>query len=124
MAILDDIIAGRAEEFNALRETYFPPDSVLKLLKASETTDEFVEIAVLATDWYLTYSKFRQRFELSIARNSADFTAQMRETQYVAINGDVFTVVEADTVPPVGAEPVWKLACERFVRKTQFSSIY
>ena len=124
MAILDKIIAAKAKEFNALRKVYFPADSLLQLLKVSETTDDFEEIDALSTDWYLKYSEFRRTFRLSIARNSDDFTAKIVQATHVSVNDDIYIVKQADTLKPQGELPVWQLFCDRFFQQNQFSNLY
>ncbi len=124
MAILDKIIAAKAKEFNALRRVFFPADSVLKLLKESETADDFDVILTILDDWYLKYSDFRQTFKLSIARNSDDFTGIITQATHVSVNDDVYVIRQADTLKPMGELPVWQLACERFFQTNQFSNTY
>lgn len=124
MAILDDIIAAKAEEYNALREVYFPPESVLMLQKPSETENEFETLDYLSSDWYLKYSEYRQQFRLMIARNDWNFTETIKQATHVSINDEVYIVKSADTIPPQGTEPVWQLFCERFFNKGQFSNLY
>lgn len=124
MSELADIIEAKAEEFDALREIFFPDNSVLKLLKVSETINDFETIETLTADWYLEYSEFRQQFRLSIARNSEDFTAKITAATHVSVNAEVYTIKTADTLPPMGETPVWNLFCERFFSENQFSNLY
>jgi hypothetical protein len=124
MAVLDKIIGAKKKEFDALRKAFFPKDSLLKLLKVSETTNDFDEIDILASGWYLKYSETRQAFRLMIARNDYGFNEDMLSVTHVDINDDVYTVAQADTIVAQGEDPVWTFFCERFMKRSQFKSLY
>ncbi len=124
MAALDKIIAAKAKEFNALRKVYFPANSTLELLKISDGENDFEIIETLFADWYLKYSEYRHQFKLSVARSDAFFTDAVGEASNVRINADVYWIQKADTLPPMGTEPVWSLFCERGFSKGNIGRIY
>jgi hypothetical protein len=123
MTVLEEIIEAKAEEFNALRDVFFPPESILKLLKISDTENDYETVDVLDRDWYLKYSEYRQAFKLSIARDYFDFIEDVRIATHVAVNDEIYVIRDGDTLPPQGSNPVWTLYCERFESKAGFSSL-
>lgn len=113
MSILDEIIAAKKLEFDALRGVFFPADITCHLLQLDGENAAFTSKLELVAGWYLEYSNFRGRFELFYAESETNFKEKLKLSSHVAVGGEVYSIDRGETVPPQGEEPFWRLACTR-----------
>lgn len=125
MNVLEKIIGANAKKFDALRSVFFPANSSLELLKISDSgANAYDVVTTIANGWYLEYSEFRQQFKLSVATTNGNFGSLINGSSHVRVSGEVYTITNADTLPPQGKEPFWKLFCKRFSGKSDFRGAY
>jgi hypothetical protein len=74
--------------------------------------------------WFFEYSEFRQNFLLQIAADIASLTNAIAEATHVQIDDDYYVIRQGDTLPPKGTDVTWKLFCDRFASRSQFSNLY
>jgi hypothetical protein len=110
-----DIREGLAEAFDVLSEE-FQASATVTLLKVSTTTDAFETVLVISTKRFWEYSNFRRNTLLEIADTSSQLTTAMAAATHVSINSDIYIILEADTLPPSGTNPVWQIYLDLFER--------
>lgn len=112
MSDFEENIEDYAEAFDDIREEFFAEGTTCFLLSGDGETEEFKVKRQLLAGWYLKYSEYRGFFKLRHATNDQTFQKKLKTSGYVAINGDVYKILEGDTVPPQGNKPFWQIACE------------
>lgn len=117
-----DLREGLAEAYDVLSEE-FQPTAVVKLLKPSETADTFDEIRTIYSKRFFEYSNFRKNTLLEIADNSSGLTDDMAEATHVSINTDIYVIIQGDTLPPSGTNPVWQLFLDLFERRGHYATL-
>jgi len=110
--------------FDIKRELYFDAGTEIKLLKVSDTLNEYDEIDFLVESWFFEYSNFRKNFLLEIAESDIDIGEAIKEATHVRIGDDVYTISAGDTTGPMGTDVTWKIYCDLFTRRGQFAAIY
>lgn len=111
----DSIRKARGLKFNAYRRVYLP-GATLELLTISDETTGYTTIATLDADWYLKFAEYRNPLKLQIAKD-VDFGYLIRPATHVRVLDIVYTIEKADTVPPLGENPVWTVFCRKFDQK-------
>jgi hypothetical protein len=126
MPASDDLRDGMAEAFDVLSEE-FHSRALVTLLKVSTTTDAFDDVIQLTNKRFFEYSNFRKNTLLEIADASADMTEAMAEATHVRIDTDVestiYNIIQADTLPPSGTLPVWRIFLELFEKRGRFTNL-
>jgi hypothetical protein len=97
-------------------------DSV-KLLKPSITANEYEELLEINAGWFFEYSAFRKNFLLEIALDDM-ISPEILEATHVQIADDYYVIAQGDTTPPKGTDVTWKLYCEKFTRRGQYTDVY
>lgn len=121
----DALLTGRKKVFDTLRSTFFDTNTEVVLLKQSATTNAFDTIEILYDSWWFEYSAFRQNFLLEIAKDDPDsINLSAQEATHVSVDGDIYVIRTADTLPPKGMDVTWKIFCDRFTERSQFKSLY
>jgi len=118
-----DIQEGLAEAFDALRDEFFDPLTEVSLMKVSATTNTFETVEVISTKWFFEYSEYRQNFKLEIAMGW-ELADSVAEATHVQVDDDVYVIRNGDTLEPKGTDVTWKLFCDRFTQRGQFSPLY
>ncbi len=93
------------------------------LLKQSETVRDFDTVYQLSGKWFFEYSNFRKDFLLEIAEDDS-ITDAVNEATHVQIDDDVYVIRQGDTTPPKGTDVTWKIYCEQFAKRSQYSALY
>lgn len=124
MSVIDEMIEGRRELNDALREEFMPPDSRLEFLKPSTTAREFEIVLTFYYGWFLKYNEFRQETRVELATNEVFEKEQLRTATHIKINDDVYVIAQGETIEPQGTKPYWYFFCNLFPNKAQFSPIY
>ena len=119
----DDIQDGLAEAFDALRDEFFDGFTEPILLKTSSTTNTFEEVETISSKWFFEYSDFRQNFKLEIAEGW-ELSDSIAEATHVQIDDDIYVIRNGDTVEPKGTDVTWKLFCDKFTKRGQFTALY
>ena len=121
----DILLDARKEVFDTLRPLFFDTATELILLKQSATANAFDEIEILYDSWWFKYSAYRQNFLLEIAKDDPNgINLSIQEATHVSIDGDVYVIRAADTLPPKGTDVTWKIYCDRFPERSQYKSLY
>ncbi len=97
--------------------------TVVLLLKQSETVRDFDTVYQLNGRWFFEYSNFRKDFLLEIAEDDS-ITDAVNEATHVQIDDDVYVIRQGDTTPPKGTDVTWKIYCEKFAKRSQYSALY
>ena len=119
------LIRSRKKVFDKLRKKFFPTTTEVILLKQSATANAFDEIEILYDSWWFKYSAYRQNFPLEIAKDDPNgINLSIQEATHVSIDGDVYVIRAADTLPPKGTDVTWKIYCDRFPERSQYKSLY
>lgn len=127
--VANDIRDALGEVFDTLRDdVFFDASDKLFLVKPSTTADAFTDIIEVGK-WFFEYDKFRQTMIVSIAASFEDLTESMDDATHIRIESghdtqvrsDIYRIREADTVPPLGTDFLWKLTCERFETQDGYS---
>jgi hypothetical protein len=119
------LLDARKKVFDTLRTLFFDTNTELQLLKQSTSTNQFETIEILYDSWWFEYSAFRQNFLLEIAKDDPDsINLSVQEATHVSIDGDIYVIRTADTLPPKGMDVTWKIFCDRFTERSQFKSLY
>jgi hypothetical protein len=92
-------------------------------LKISDVEDEFQTVLELTNSWFADYSDFRDKTRVEIARN-AELQTVLDETTHLAIGEDIYVITPRDTVRPQGKKCWWRIYCEQYVNRNQFSNLY
>lgn len=119
----DDIQEGLAEAFNTLSDE-FMPETVVKLLKQSATLNAFETVLEIEDNRFFEYLEYRQQFRLEVSQDDDVLTEAMQEATHIQINDDVYVIVTADTLPPIGTDVTWKIFATRFTQRGQHKSLY
>lgn len=117
-----DIREGMAEAFDALTEEFQNGVSVT-LQKVSESSDVFEDVLVISSKRFFEYSNFRKNTLLRIADTSSQLTAAMASATHVEIGSDVYVILQGDTLPPAGVNPVWQIYLELFEPRDHYSPL-
>lgn len=94
----------------------------ISLLKASETLNEFEEIAQINSGWFLQYDDSKN-FLLEIA-STDDLEFYLDTTTHIQVGEDIYVIRRGDTEPPRGTQVTWKLYCQKYTLREQFGSLY
>lgn len=126
MPASDDLRDGMGEAFDALSEE-FQSRTIVTLLKVSESDDEFDDVMRVNNKRFFEYSNFRKNTLLEIADATVDVTEAMAEATHVRIDTDVestiYNIIDADTLPPSGTLPVWRIFLELFERRDHYTRL-
>ena len=104
--------------------TKFFEDEDLVFLKVSDAIDSFEEVVAISDSWFLEYDNYRQKFKVEVAKNEESFNADVVTATHLKVGDDVYVISDGDTIKPKGIDFTWKFYCERFAKKSQFSSLY
>jgi hypothetical protein len=145
MPASDDLREGLAEAFDVLSDE-FQSGAVVTLLRASTTDASFELVLEIETKRFFEYSNFRKNTLLEIADTSDELTDAIRASTHVSINtneesqeavtingeaitingeavtigdmgsGDIYLILQGDTLKPGGTNPVWQLYLELMPR--------
>lgn len=114
MAFRDDIIEGKKQEFEILREEFFPGARCF-LLKQKGSGGVAYTQTLEVVDWYLdTKDK-----KLLIATDSIEIGKKILVSDHFSVSGRVYQISSDDgeggdtKVAPEGEEPWWKLSFKR-----------
>lgn len=124
MATLDRIIEGQKRKFDALRKVFFPEGATLEILEVDAGENDFNVLLTIETGWYLEFKEYRNQFKLQIAGQTDALAAAIKGGSHVRTCGELYAIEQADTVPPMGTEPVWKLYCGKGFKKSSFRKPY
>ena len=115
----DILLDARKEVFDTLRPLFFDTATELILLKQSATANAFDEIEIVYDSWWF------KNFLLEIAKDDPNgINLSIQEATHVSIDGDVYVIRAADTLPPKGTDVTWKIYCDRFPERSQYKSLY
>src|SRR4051812_27642410 len=121
----DILLDARKEVFDTLRPLFFDTNTELQLLKPSATLNEFEVIEIVYDSWWFKYSTFRQNFLLEIAKDDPDSkNLSVTKATHISIDGDIYVIRTADTLPPKGMDVTWKLFCEKSFQRSQTRPLY
>jgi hypothetical protein len=124
MSVITDLIEGRKELNDALREEFMPENSRIEFLKPKENAREFETVLTFYYGWFLKYNKYRQETEVELATDEVFEKEQLRTATHLKINEDVYVITQGETIEPQGVKPYWTFYCVRDFKKTQFSALY
>lgn len=122
MSAHDALQRGIGKAFDVLA-SQFMPNSTATLLKVAENEDAYDTVLELDSKWFFEYSNYRKNFLLEIADDSSELTAAMAEATHVQIDGDVYQIIDGDTVPPKGVDVTWKVYCDQYEQRAQYSNL-
>ncbi len=147
MPASESLRKGLGKAFDAL-SAQFQSGAVVTLLKASETDASFETVLTIETKRFFEYSNFRKNTLLEIADTSDELTEAIQASTHVAINtnesseeavtingepitingeevtigdmgtGDIYLILQGDTLKPGGTNPVWQLYLELMPRNS------
>ncbi|HXG85100.1 MAG TPA: hypothetical protein VNI84_13855 [Pyrinomonadaceae bacterium] len=119
MAILDEIISGKAEKFDALREVSVDDGARILLLtkRGFQGTGYFV-VLELRKGWYFYFSEYFNTFKLQYATTEPGFKRVARTVTHIgyAEDGGKFTIYHIPpdnriVIEPNGAKPFYQFFC-------------
>jgi hypothetical protein len=121
----DALLEGAVTVNDALRELFFETGTAVEFLKAGNT-EEFLFIDSRESGWWLEYSNFRRNFLLEIAEaedisDGIDLAVTMAEATHIRIGDDVYVINDGDTIPPKGTDVSWKIYCDKFTKRGNYS---
>lgn len=123
MPASDDLRDGMAEAFDALSEEFQSAVDVALVRPAVDPSDDtFETILTITSKRFWEYSNFRQNFLLEIADDNDALTSAISNATHVRINDDFYSINVADTLPPSGTNPVWRLYCDLFERSGKYAA--
>ncbi len=123
MAELDDVVAGHAAKFDALRG--ISALETLELLAPSDDANDYRVIETVDVGWFVEFGENRKECVVKIANSDEVFTAKMNEKTAVRINGRVYQARTDDTLPiETIKNPYWRIFCGREFRQTDYRSAY
>lgn len=118
--IIDELVDAVAIADGELTKLFMPDGTTLKLLKMSETLDEFTTIQTLANDagWLIEYGEFRNTAILEISINDATFNANIITATHFQIfdldEDSIYKSVASDPKKVKGFDPYWRFNLELF----------
>lgn len=117
-----DLREGMGEAFDALADE-FQNGVTVTLQKVSATTDAFEDVLAITSKRFFEYSNFRKNTLLEIADTSSQLTTAMASATHVEIGSDVYVILQGDTLPPAGVNPVWQIFLELFEPRDHYEPL-
>jgi len=117
------LLRGRKKVFDKMRAKFFPLSTELFLLRASDTTNVFLDLWNVDESWFFdTVAGL-----LYIAEGKQNLAEPMAEATHVRIGEQVYHIITDDTLAPdeIGGTRVnWTLKLNQFTERAQFKAMY
>lgn len=120
----DILLEARKTVFDELRTLFFETGTELHVLSSDISLTEFNVLAMLTEGWWLRYDNFRKNFLLEVVDADDEMPFAMQTATHVRVNDEVYVIDAADVTAPMGTDVTWKIRCDRFTRRSQYSNLY
>jgi hypothetical protein len=117
------LLEGAQTVNDTLAELFFDTTTIT-LMKAADAYDDFDEILVVSSHWWAEESNFGKNILVNIADNSQALIDAMTQATHFLIGTVVYEIDRRNTAPPQGSEVEWRIAGDRYTKRSRFQAIY